>query len=100
MELTRQQIQNNKNEIIRLLRSTKREGVEKLIAELEYSRFYTEKTFHSSHHNWEGGVAQHSLETYQIAKKFSADVPEDSLILTCLLHDICKVHNLYPDLGN
>ncbi|MCD8297229.1 MAG: HD domain-containing protein [Prevotella sp.] len=49
------------------------------------------------HHHWRGGLAQHCLGVYEKAKEAGADLPEDSLIICGLLHDICKTRKLYYD---
>lgn len=49
------------------------------------------------HHNWCGGLAQHILGVYLTAKEHGEGLPEDSLIIAGLLHDICKARKLYYD---
>lgn len=92
MQLTQEQINANKAEIIALLRSTKRKGIENVINYLENeSYFFTAKgSAGDSHHAWRGGLAQHSLGVYRKAKALGASLPADSLIIAALLHDICK----------
>ena len=97
------QMKNTQNsrmkcEIEALLRSTQREGVENLIELLDKHGFYDFKPRHTRHHKWHGGLAQHSLGTYYFAKSKGYDVPEDSLILATLLHDLCKFTALLPGL--
>ena len=81
---------DTKTQIINLLRSTNREGIENVIALLESSDFFTVRCH--SHHKYTGGMADHALETLEIARKGSHDIPQDSLIICCLLHDLCDIY--------
>ena len=57
--LSREQIESNKQEIISLLRSTQREGIENVIKYLFKSNFFIIDSSRDRHHNWHGGLAQH-----------------------------------------
>lgn len=94
-------INANKEEFISLLRSTKREGVENVIEDLEDLGFFTAPASAGHHLNTAGGLVQHSLNTYRAAmavwnsmkpldSSLESDVREDSIILASLLHDVCK----------
>ena len=84
-----------------LLLSTKREGIEALLEFIRKSDFYTAPAstrYHSCH---EGGLLEHSLNVYECLKekrknpiweKALKDVPEESLIITALLHDLTKTY--------
>lgn len=85
----------NKNKIISLLRSTKREGMESVIQYLEKSGFYEAPSSIYRHHNWKGGLAEHSLGVYRIASRQNNGLPHDSIIIAGVLHDICKASKLY-----
>lgn len=93
------QTMNTKDQIINLLRSTNREGIENVINFLESSNFFTARCH--SHHKYTGGMADHALETLNIARKRSRGIPEDSLIICCLLHDLCDIrgHREYSGHG-
>lgn len=65
--LTQQEIDNNKDTIISLLRSTKREGMENVIEYLNNSGFFIVPSSIHRHHNWRGGLAQHCLGVCMIA---------------------------------
>lgn len=54
----------NKERFIELLRSTKREGIEKLIDFLEKTDFFTAPASTRFHSSYEGGLLQHSLNVY------------------------------------
>ncbi len=55
--LTDEQIKANRNEIIRLLTSTKRRGVKSVLEYLDSSGFYEAPSSIDRHHNWRGGLA-------------------------------------------
>lgn len=111
-------IKKNKEEFINLLRSTKREGIENVIEDLEELDFFNAPASASHHLNVEGGLAEHSLNTYKTAmmvwegmKRLHTiaenDIKEDSIILASLLHDVCKadiyvkaIRNRKTPLGN
>lgn len=88
-------IQKNKKEIINLLSSTDREGIDDLLKWLENSDFFTAPASTKYHLHTEGGLAQHSLNVYKIFKKFienfNLDIPEHSIIICGLLHDTHKI---------
>ena len=93
------QTMNTKTQIINLLRSTNREGIENVINFLENSDFFTARCH--SHHKYTGGMADHALETLNIARMTARGIPEDSLIICCLLHDLCDIdgHSKYKGHG-
>ena len=90
-------IERNTLTIIDLLQSTNREGIENVLQYLEDSGFYVVPSSINRHHNWRGGLAQHCLGVYLTAKEHGEGLPEDSLIIAGLLHDICKARKLYYD---
>lgn len=88
-----------KQEFITLLLSTKRDGVEQVIRELESLGFFKSPASREAHLAYEGGLTEHSLNVYQVATRIVTDmrtlcpdlqIPEESIIITSLLHDICK----------
>lgn len=100
--MTDQQV---KEEILRLLKEVNRPGMDKLIAFLNKSDYFTAPASTRFHNNFEGGLARHSLNVYfrlaQLVATFSSqgdilDAPEkgdslkESVIIVALLHDICK----------
>ena len=62
---------NTKENIINRLRETNRENIEKVIDYMEENRFF-EVGCHR-HHRYDGGLADHAWQTYQIAMKEEAD---------------------------
>lgn len=94
-------IKANKEEFLELLRSTKRDGIEDVIADLESLGFFTAPASAGHHLNVEGGLVLHSLNTCKAAlgvweamKKLEptleTEVKRDSIIIASLLHDVCK----------
>ena len=94
-------IKKNKAECLALLRSTGREGMEDMIIDLEKMGYFIAPASSHHHLNVEGGLVQHSLNTYRAAltiwegmkqfrPKLGSEVTKDNLIISCLLHDICK----------
>ena len=78
------------------LRQTNREGIEELIAYLETTDFYIAPASTLGHGSIEGGLIRHSLYVCQyiqnFLKAFSDEVPLDSMIISALLHDLCKAN--------
>ena len=90
-----------KEEDLNLLRSTEREGIEDLIEALEEMGFFTAPASANHHLNVEGGLLEHSLNTCKAAlaiyeglkpldPSMEKEVRRDSIILSSLLHDVCK----------
>ena len=99
--LTNLIIEENKRTIIDLLQSTHRKGMDNVIHYLNNSGFFIIPSSLHRHHNWCGGLAQHSLGVYMTARENSENLPKDSVIIACLLHDICKAGKYYYDsVGN
>ena len=96
-------IEENKQTIINLLESTNRPDMDKLICKLKASDFFTTPASTKFHLNVPGGLAQHSLNVYRtftfICKVAHAKVSQESMIVSGLLHDVCKV-GLYIPAGD
>lgn len=87
-----------------------RPGMDRLLEYIRKSDFYTAPASTRFHLSCEGGLLQHSLNVlvalrglmpyddyghkreYRIAGQVVAAVPDESVIITALLHDICKTH--------
>ena len=93
-----------KEKFISLLRSTNREGIEEVIQFLEKSDFYKAPASTRFHGSFEGGLLEHSMKVYEILKKKikneKLDVKEDTIIISALLHDICKLNFYKVDYRN
>lgn len=93
-----------KDQIIELLKSTNREGMDKLIEFLENSDFFKAPASTRFHGNIEGGLAKHSFKVYEILKEkirvSGMAIPDDTIIISALLHDICKTNFYKIDYRN
>jgi len=99
-------IQENKEKIIKLLESTKKEGIKNLINYLEKNNYFESPAAIRYHSTFKGGLAYHSLSVYNLYKKmyeeiFKLDFEEikNEIIIAALLHDLCKL-GLYIKEGN
>ena len=99
-------MKDNRTEIIELLRSTKRTGIDKVIDWLDSAPSFFEASAARIHHdNVKGGLASHSLRVYRLAKAdwdgrdegFKNKYPLESVIISALLHDVCKKDVYYID---
>ena len=88
-----------------MLRSTERQGIEEVISYLEKSGFFTAPASTKYHLSYEGGLMEHSMNVYDMAigllgpivsmkPEVEEKLPEKSIIIAALLHDICKA-NIY-----
>lgn len=84
-----------KNKIKELLLTTKREGMENLIAHMEEYGFFKAPCSTQHHLCRKGGLAEHSLNVLEVAFDLSNTlcdiVPKESIIIVSLLHDIGKM---------
>ena len=84
---------------LELLRSVERPGMESLIQWMqEETDFFNAPASGSRHGAFFGGLLCHSLDVYRYLQNFvkplKEKIPEDTLILCGLLHDLCKI-NMY-----
>ena len=95
---------NLKDMYEQLLLSTGRYGMPGLIQYLSGTDFYTAPGSARGHDNYKGGLVEHSLKTYgallSLKKEFLPDLPQDSLIICSLLHDLCKANFYKEELRN
>lgn len=99
----------DKERFLELLSTVKRDGIDKLIAYLEKSTFFTDPCSTRFHLCYEGGLVKHSLNVYTclIAKKDNFiwkpvmdKIPDESLIIMALLHDLCKIGSYDIEMRN
>ena len=95
-----------KNRIIELLKATERERIDRVIDYLENrSDYFTAPASTAFHGNYAGGLAEHSLNVYEVAMRVKtamvdmkpelADrISNESIAIVTLLHDLCKT-NVY-----
>lgn len=97
IELTKEEMEKNKETIKSLLISSRRPGIENLIGWMENKTdFFTAPASGKYHLCCKGGLAQHSLNVYSLLKKKTEDklldIAVDTVTITSLLHDLCKVN--------
>ena len=91
----------DKERFCELLKGTGRLGVEKVIAGLDELGFFEAPASTRFHGSEPGGLLKHSLNVYEQARvlreiecrfspKLEKTVPVESVVLTALLHDVCK----------
>ncbi len=100
----------NKQQFKFYLDRVQREGIGRLAEYLESSDFYTAPASTRFHGAYEGGLLAHSLNVYENLYKKQAydevwkeqlkDIPDESLIICGLLHDICKTHYYTIEMRN
>lgn len=94
-----------KEQFIKLLQATKRTGVESVVSYLEQAGFFLAPASVSRHLSHEGGLLEHSLNVWKMAQmlrtqtigmrpELEKQLPEDSVTIAALLHDVCKA-NIY-----
>lgn len=88
-------MEENKKVFIDLLQSVDRKGIDRLLEYLENKTdFYTAPASTKYHNNCAGGLLAHTLNVYENFKALLAlrgiEMPEESVIIASLLHDICK----------
>jgi hypothetical protein len=92
---------NRIEEFENLLLSVEREGVENLLGFIRKSDFYTAPASTKYHSCHEGGLLEHSLNVYKCLvakldnptwKDALAEIPKESLVVSSLLHDLCKTY--------
>lgn len=88
----------DKERYLSLCSSIKRDGINNLIDWLEKSDFFTAPASTRFHGSYAGGLCEHSLHVYDEMKRLlqvypEIKVSEETIIITTLFHDLCKVNN-------
>ncbi len=92
-----------------MLLSTEREGVDKLIAYLHTTDFYSAPASTRFHMSCPGGLLKHSLNVAELLlSKFSDDkepwgdmgVTKETIIIVALCHDLCKANFYKVEMRN
>lgn len=97
-----------KEQILELLDKTDRAGIDEVMDWLKSSDFFMAPASTNFHGNYEGGLAEHSLNVYIAAMRLrtmalslkpelESELPEDSVAIATLLHDICKA-DIYKEI--
>ncbi|RXA20880.1 hypothetical protein EQO05_03970 [Methanosarcina sp. MSH10X1] len=104
--LTEGEVFANETYIIELLKEIGREGIRDYIQYLEKSDFFVAPASTKYHRDYPGGLAEHCLNLLEPLKlsnsrlKRKEQLPEDSLIIIALCHDVCKEGLYIGDYGN
>lgn len=99
------EIEQNRERFCSILRATGRENIDYVIEDLDSWGFFKAPASARNHFNFPGGLAQHSLNVYDMAMAIRESViklrPDaepklnpDSIAIAALLHDVCKT-NIY-----
>jgi len=93
-----------KEKVLELLKSVNREGMQNLIEFLEKSDFFEAPASTKYHGAFKGGLLEHSYKVYEILKEkvkiHNLEVSEETIIVSAILHDICKVNFYKIDYRN
>lgn len=103
--MSKEELEEQKEMILDLLRSTERDGIDKLADYLSDSTdFFTAPASTRFHNNFSGGLAQHCLNVYENFKSLleikGVEMSEDSIIICALLHDLCKCNTYVVETKN
>lgn len=103
--MSKEELEEQKEMILALLRSTERDGIDKLADYLSDSTdFFTAPASTRFHNNFSGGLAQHCLNVYENFKSLleikGIEMSEDSIIICALLHDLCKCNTYIVETRN
>jgi hypothetical protein len=97
-----------RDKIIKILKSANIHNIDNLIDNLDKNGYFTAPGSTKYHGNYDGGLADHSYNVYcqmmylkkiqcKINKDLEVDLPDESVIITSLLHDVCKCDNYKKD---
>lgn len=103
--MTDEQIFRCWEEFKQLLKSTNREGVDNVIKWLDETDFKFAPASTQFHNSFRGGLLKHSLDVYYSMYDFKTlidffNLSEDTIILTSLLHDVCKIECYETEMRN
>ena len=95
------QMRQSRSEVVELLYSTGREGMDEVIGQLEELGFFQAPASSKFHLNHEGGLLEHSLNVCKVGlilreqmlalkPDLEESLNKESVIIAALLHDICK----------
>jgi len=90
-----------KERILNELKQVDRQGMPKLMKYLQESDFFTAPASTKHHDSEAGGLAYHSWTVFRLLKQkneaYNLQLHEDTVRITGLLHDMCKIY--YYELG-
>ena len=88
----RPDVGEQKQEFIHLLSFVERDGVQSLLEWLESTDFYAAPASTKYHGAYAGGLLEHSLNVFRRLVRRCPAADMDTLTITALLHDVCKIH--------
>jgi len=97
---------NFRDEIISILSTVKKEGIENIIKFLNESTFFSDPASTLTHNNYEGGLAEHSFNVYKNLNQFCEndlldyEKYKDSVKIIGLLHDVSLVDTFQKSYKN
>lgn len=87
--------EEKQNRFIEELKEVSRPGIPSLIEYLQKEKFFDAPASATHHLNYEGGLLLHSLNVFELLReknrRYELDIPGESIIVTGLLHDLCKI---------
>lgn len=92
---------SNREQFIKIMEQVERPGVDKLLAWLEGTDFYSAPASTRFHGSYSGGLVYHTLnvvyELRELVKFYEVEgIPKESIIIVALAHDFCKI-NTYEE---
>jgi len=88
-------LEKNKEIALSFLRSVQRTGIDSLIDYLLNSDYFSAPASTKYHNNFPGGLCLHSLKVMNMFseenKLWEKSIPQESVIICGLLHDLCKI---------
>lgn len=95
---TSSNVEENQRRFLDLLSSVNRDGISELEEWLQQKTdFFTAPASSKFHGAYKGGLCQHSLNVYDECKRLLSvypeiDISEESVVISTLLHDLCKAN--------
>ena len=118
-----ERIVRQREEIYSLFDKVEKVNTKKLLKYLDSSGFFYRPSSANRHHNYPGGLAEHSLGTFHIVEEWNKMTPEerkgcelyriflfnkqvtcdifhdkmsyDDMLIACICHDLCKAKHYY-----
>jgi hypothetical protein len=105
--IDKEQIEKNREYILALFGQTSRPGIDDLREWLKGSDFFTAPSSTGFHLSCRGGLAQHSLNVFNVLEAKAASyygpvlsgIDPDSIVICGLCHDLCKVNTFVENGG-
>lgn len=90
-------IQADKDEFLTLCSKIRRDGINDLVSWLKKSDFFDAPASTRFHGSYKGGLLRHSINVYHELERLLSvypeiSVPEESVVIASLFHDVCKVN--------